>query len=356
MPKSTSAPLAAHIGQMVTSTTWCFKLKRRDGVIVGMTSFNTDLPIDLGDGDGSIIYYADGGMLVRTDRQRSTLAVDSMDLDGLFQSALVSETDLRAGIYDGAEIEMFEVNWADLSQGRLWHKRSYFGEVTLKDNLYLFEARGIEQRFAQNICEVYQKVCRAKFGDARCGAPIDPAVWVAATPYAVADLETGVDYDYVTASVYDGRIYKCTVAGTSDATEPVWDTTPGNLTVDGTVTWTCVDAWTKEAEVTAPAPTRTQFQTDLAAASVQFSGGVIVWLTGLNAGLAVEVKLIDSGSLVDLYLAAAFDVVIGDTFKIRPGCDGALATCRDTFDRVHWRRAEDYLPGEANMTRYPDVR
>ena len=356
MPKSTSAALKAHMGEMVTSTTWCFKVKRRDGVILALTSFSSNLPIDLGDGDGEITYYADGGIMIKTDRQRDTLAVDSMDVDALFESDLITEADLRAGLYDRAELELFEVNWADVSQGRIWHKRSYFGEVTLKDNDYQFEARGMEQLYGQNICEVYQSICRAKFGDARCGAPIDPADWLATTDYVIADLPSGVDYDYVLATVYDGRIYKCTVAGQSGATEPIWDTTPGNDTVDGTVTWTCFDAWTKEGAVASPAPTRSQFETDLDAGSVQFVGGVIVWLTGLNAGLASEVKSIDSGSLIDLYLAAPFTVAIGDTFKIRPGCNGLLATCRDTFDRVHWRRAEDYLPGEANLKQYPSRR
>lgn len=355
MPKATSAGFKTHIEEPVTRTTWCFKVKRRDGTILGVTAFPSDLEFDLGDGDGSVTYYADGGYVIRTDRQRDTLAVDSMDIDALFESPLVNESDLRAGIYDGAELEMFEVIWDDLAEGRIWHKRSFFGEVTLKDNDYAFEARGLEQRYSQNICEVYQGICRAKFGDGRCGAPIDPADWQATSDYVVADLENGVDYDYVTATVYDGRIYKCSVPGTTGGGEPVWDTTPGNDTVDGTVTWTCVDAWTKEGTVTTPAPTRLQFQSDLTAGSLQFIGGVVVWLTGLNAGLASEVKSIDSGSLIDLFLAAPFDVGVGDTFKIRSGCDGLLATCRDTFDRVHWRRAEDYLPGEANMTRYPDV-
>lgn len=354
MAKATSAALKSHMGEMVTKMAWCFKLKRRDGVILGVTSFNSDLEFDLGDGDGTVTYHSDGGVVIRTDRQRATLAVDSMDVDALFESALVSEVDLRAGIYDAAEIELFEVRWDNVSDGRLWHKRSYFGEITLKDNDYAFEARGMEQRYAQNICDVYQSICRAKFGDARCRAPIDPAVWAATTPYVIADLPGDVDFDYVTASAYDGRLYKCTVAGTSGASEPVWDPVPGNDTIDGTVTWTCLDAWTKEGAVTTPAPTRTQFQTDLDAGSVQFTGGVIVWLTGLNAGLANEVKSIDSGSLVDLFLAAPFDVMIGDTFKIRSGCDGLLPTCRDTFDRVHWRRAEDWLPGEANLLQYPD--
>lgn len=36
-----------------------------------------------------------------------------------------------------------------------------------------------------------------------------------------------------------GLYFQCTTAGTSGGTEPTWDTTPGNTTADGTITWTC---------------------------------------------------------------------------------------------------------------------
>ncbi len=36
-----------------------------------------------------------------------------------------------------------------------------------------------------------------------------------------------------------GNVYEITTAGTSDSTEPTWDTTNGNTTVDNTATWTC---------------------------------------------------------------------------------------------------------------------
>jgi hypothetical protein len=36
----------------------------------------------------------------------------------------------------------------------------------------------------------------------------------------------------------NGHLYKCTTAGTSDDTEPVWPTTEGSTVTDGTVVWT----------------------------------------------------------------------------------------------------------------------
>lgn len=45
--------------------------------------------------------------------------------------------------------------------------------------------------------------------------------------------------DWVRPTTPNGYVYECTVAGTSNTTEPVtWNTTPGQTTSDNTVTWT----------------------------------------------------------------------------------------------------------------------
>ncbi len=55
--------------------------------------------------------------------------------------------------------------------------------------------------------------------------------WVASTVYALGDV-----IEPVTPNGYK---YICTVAGTSDTTEPTWGTIEGGEIVDATVTWTC---------------------------------------------------------------------------------------------------------------------
>lgn len=55
-------------------------------------------------------------------------------------------------------------------------------------------------------------------------------VWAASTAYALND--------YVAPVTHNGRVYKCTTAGTSAATQPTWPTTNGGTVTDGTVVWT----------------------------------------------------------------------------------------------------------------------
>ena len=61
-----------------------------------------------------------------------------------------------------------------------------------------------------------------------------PALWQASSAYNVGDVVQA------TIQPATGFFFRCTVAGTTGATEPFWPTIIGNTTVDGTVTWMAV--------------------------------------------------------------------------------------------------------------------
>ena len=52
--------------------------------------------------------------------------------------------------------------------------------------------------------------------------------------------------------------------------------------------------------------------------------GKIVWLTGNNAGLTMEVKSQDAAGNIVLYLPMGFPITVGDKAYLFPGCDRAL--------------------------------
>lgn len=60
--------------------------------------------------------------------------------------------------------------------------------------------------------------------------------WQASTAYAVGDIVVPTGYTGVTGGV--DRLYRCTTAGTSGASEPTWGTTDGGTTTSGTATFT----------------------------------------------------------------------------------------------------------------------
>lgn len=83
-------------------------------------------------------------------------------------------------------------------------------------------------------------------------------------------------------------------------------------------------------------------------ASGWFTAGRLVWLTGANAGLGVEVKAHAAGAslaTLDLWQRAARPIAPGDTFQVSAGCDKRFATCRDRFANSVRFRGFPHMPG-----------
>ena len=55
------------------------------------------------------------------------------------------------------------------------------------------------------------------------------SIWVASTVYSEGDI--------VTPITRNGRRYRCSVAGTTDSSEPTWPSTTSDTVVDNTATW-----------------------------------------------------------------------------------------------------------------------
>ncbi len=160
--KTISAGLAAHIAGEVMTLATCLKLKRRDGTIFGFTDHDAAIVFD------SITYQPTSGFTPSAVASSASLAVDNVEVEGILTSDLIREQDLRAGLYDFAEIDMFLVNYADLSQGVLNLKTGWLGEVTLRGGQFTAEVRGLSQKLSQTMGELFSASCRAQLGDSRC--------------------------------------------------------------------------------------------------------------------------------------------------------------------------------------------
>lgn len=167
-----------------------------------------------------------------------------------------------------------------------------------------------------------------------------------------ADSQTGI-YQF-----YENVIYECTSAGVSAGASPVFDTTPGNTTADGTVTWTAREAFTRSAVVSSVTD-NSDFvvtMTTSAAGSVDdyFNGGEVVWESGNNIDLPMEVRDYTHGSKrLNLFLAMPNNIQVGDRLRVTPGCNRTRSNCRDKF-----RIAGSLNLANGNMKEYdgePDV-
>lgn len=160
--KPVSSNLAAHLSGEVTTLATCWKLTLRNGTVMGFTDHSRDITVD------SVLYEAASGFSPTAVRTSSDLAVDNMDVEGMFDSAHITEADMLAGIYDFAEVEIFKVNYVDISQGTLPLRRGYLGEVSHRTHRFVAEIRGLTQHLSQHIGEFYSPACRANLGDSRC--------------------------------------------------------------------------------------------------------------------------------------------------------------------------------------------
>jgi uncharacterized phage protein (TIGR02218 family) len=157
-----SPQLEAHFGGGLTTLATCWRLTRQDGAELGFTDLDLTLVID------TLEYDSIAGFTPTTVESKSNMSVDNLDLEGQTFPSKITEFDLLAGMYDYAEIEIFIVNYEDLSQGKLVVKRGRLGEVTLNAQMFHAEVRGLTQHLSQTIGEIYAPSCRAVLGDSRC--------------------------------------------------------------------------------------------------------------------------------------------------------------------------------------------
>lgn len=160
--KSISAGLAAHLAGETTTLATCWKVTRADGQVYGFTDFDQDLTIS------SVTYKAATGHDASAIETTAALNVDNLETQGVLSSSAITEADLVAGKWDYAAVEIFLVNWADLTQGTLKLRKGWLGEVSIGRDQFTAELRGLAQPLQQVIGEVYSPSCKADLFDARC--------------------------------------------------------------------------------------------------------------------------------------------------------------------------------------------
>jgi uncharacterized phage protein (TIGR02218 family) len=184
--KTRSTALADHQAQETTTLAWCWKVTRLDGQVFGFTSCDMDLTI------GGVLFEAASGFTPSALATSADLAVDNMEVAGLLDSASLTEADLLVGRWDGAEVEIFEVNWAAPDQGLMLLRTGTLGDVSAGRNAFTAELRGLTQALQQPIIRVYAAACDAALGDARCGVNLAPLT-VTSTVTSVANRRTFTD-------------------------------------------------------------------------------------------------------------------------------------------------------------------
>lgn len=342
--KTIGGTLLTHLASEVTTVAVCWKLTTSTGAVLSFTSHTDDLVVS------GVTYKSAHGFTPTTVQTSAGMNVDNLDVKGFLNAVGIVEADIYAGVYDGAAIEIFLVNYANLAHGVLKLRKGYLGNVTVSRQGFEAEIRGLLERFQRQIVEVYTPGCRADLGDSRCGVRLNPPLWAATTAYTARTVGDAMSGSVVRPTTPNGFFFKCTVAGTSGGSEPSWNATLAATTTDGSVTWTAIALTTLTGTITGVTSKRVFADSGRTEATGWFLGGLLTWLTGNNAGLSMEVKqFTNAGGAFELVFPMRNTIQVGDTYSVYPGCDKTLETCRDKFDNVINYRGEPFVPQEQSV-------
>jgi hypothetical protein len=173
MAKTTTAGMDAHLALETTTLAMAALITRTDGQKFRVTTSSESITLDIGDGDGEQVYSAEEGVSRTNIESDAELNVDNLDIVGIFDNVMLQETELRRGLFDFADFQIFVFNWADTTDGIIKIFRGQFGEVIVtKQDFFQVQVRSMVQVYSKETGETYSKDCRADLGDIRCRVPL----------------------------------------------------------------------------------------------------------------------------------------------------------------------------------------
>jgi uncharacterized phage protein (TIGR02218 family) len=277
------AALQLHLDGGTTTLAWCWRIERADGEVFGFTDHDRPLAF------GGTTYEPESGFSASEIRAGSELAVDAQEAQGVLTSERITETDILDGRWDNAMIEVWRVNWADVSQRTLM-RRGNIGQVRRGKAAFVAEVRSLAHVLNQTVGRTFQYYCDAALGDARCGVDLDDPAYRGAGSIA---------------AVLADRVFEATGIGGFAA---------GWFEL-GFLEWTSGANAGRRAEIARHAA----------------AGGQV---------------------LIELFEAPVRALAAGDAFVIRAGCDKQFATCKAKFGNVVNFRGFPHMPGDDAVLRY----
>jgi uncharacterized phage protein (TIGR02218 family) len=153
--------LAWYAGGAITATT-CWKATLTNGTVIAATKLDRDLVVD------GVTYASTTGYIDSNVESSSELNPDNLEVDGFLQSPAITDADIHNGLWDFAKIELFEVNYLDLTMGKNVLRSGTLGEVKGGRIKFTAELRGLMQAWTKTIVRLTTKNCIADLGDSKC--------------------------------------------------------------------------------------------------------------------------------------------------------------------------------------------
>ncbi|MEO1198079.1 MAG: DUF2163 domain-containing protein [Pseudomonadota bacterium] len=190
--------LQDHLDSGATTLCWCWRIMRKDGVVLGFTDHDCDVEFD------GVLHEAQTGFTGSEVQTQLGLAPDNAEVSGALRSDRISETDLLLGRYDGATVDLYRVNWVEPSQ-HVRLRRMLFGEVRHGKHAFTAELRGLSARLSEVKGRLFQHGCSAMLGDARCGVNLSSSAYRATGTLEAVHSATRFEINY--SGSYDDNFF-----------------------------------------------------------------------------------------------------------------------------------------------------
>lgn len=158
--------LTARIESGAATLCHVWLLRRRDGAVLGFTDHDRDLEVD------GVTCSAASGWTAGAADSSTGLAAGSAAVAGVLDDAGLAEDDLAAGVWDGADVEAWRVDWNEpVLRVRLW--TATVERVRREGEAFTAELAGPLAALDRVVGRTYGRDCDAVLGDARCGVDRD---------------------------------------------------------------------------------------------------------------------------------------------------------------------------------------
>lgn len=275
--------LRDHLAIGITTVARCWAVTRADGATLGFTDHDRPLSFE------GIDFRPDTGMTARALVQGTGLAVDNSEALGALSSDAVTEADIEAGRYDGAEVRMWVADWTAPAR-RALRFRGTLGEIRRGDGAFHAELRGLTEALNRPVGRLYQRDCSATLGDAACGVD-------ASAPGLSAEAAAGAT---------DGGIFVL----------------PGLASFAA--------GWFERGRLR-----------------------VLTGAGRDLTGVIRHDRRTPEGRLIELWSPLRATLDPADRVRLEPGCDRRAATCRAKFGNIANFQGFPFIPGEDWLLSHP---
>ncbi|HEX8232810.1 MAG TPA: DUF2163 domain-containing protein [Caulobacteraceae bacterium] len=255
----------------------CWIVTRADGARMGFTDHDRPLEVD------GVSCAAASGWTAGAAEAELGFAAGTASAEGVLDGEAISERDIAAGLFDGAEVEAWRVDWGEPSlKVMLWS--GTVARLVREGQRFTAEVEGPLARLERVAGRTYGRLCDAILGDGRCRKDVSVAAFNGAG---------------VVLAVEDNR--RLVVSGLEDFAA----------------------GW-------------------FARGRLVFTGGENA---GGSAQVAAH-DVGAAGVVLVLQERPAFAVAAGDGFEVRAGCDKRWGTCGAKFANTINFQGFPHIPGD----------